>query len=71
MDDPYSEQIMDDAERVVVKFINRHHAAAIPALIGYCVMWAVDNGGLDLIKETLANASRAADDMEKVRGRGH
>lgn len=71
MEDPYSDDIMDDAERTVIAFIDRHRAAAIPALIGYCVMWTVDNGGLNLIKGTLANASRAADDMEKVRGKGH
>lgn len=62
-----NESILDDAEDVVCAFIERHHAAAIPALIGYCVMWAVDNGGLSLIKQTLASVSRAADDMEKIR----
>ena len=63
------EEIMDDAERTVCEFISKYEAAAIPALIGYCVMWTVDNGGRDLIKRTLANASRAADDMEAIRVR--
>lgn len=67
MNNSYSESVMDDAERLVCEFIGKHKAAAIPALIGYCVMWTVDNGGLKLIKSTLANASRAADDMEKIR----
>jgi len=67
--DPYGDDIMDDAERTVIAFISRHHAAAIPALIGYCVMWTVDNGGLNLIKSTLSNAGRAAADMQKIRDR--
>jgi hypothetical protein len=61
------EDLMDDAERTVLAFMERHQAAAIPALIGYCVMWTVDNGGLSLIKDTLARVSAAADDMEAVR----
>lgn len=61
------EDIMDDAERTVLAFMERHQAAAIPALIGYCVMWTVDNGGLALIKDTLARVSAAADDMEAIR----
>lgn len=61
------EDIMDDAERTVLAFMERHQAAAIPALIGYCVMWTVDNGGLSLIKDTLSRVSAAADDMEKIR----
>lgn len=65
----YDDQIMDDAEAVVCGFIEKYHAAAIPALIGYCVMWTVDNGGLDLIKGTLERVSAAADDMEKIRMR--
>lgn len=63
----YDDKIMDDAEAVVCAFIEKYQAAAIPALIGYCVMWTVDNGGLSLIKQTLANVSRAADDMEAIR----
>ncbi len=64
------DSVMDDAEMVVCEFIEKHRSAAIPALIGYCVMWAVDNGGIDLIKSTLTNVSRAADDMEKIRRKG-
>lgn len=62
-----NEDLMDDAERVVLAFMERHKSAAIPALIGYCVMWAVDNGGLSLVKDTLARVSAAADDMEAIR----
>ena len=63
----YNDSLMDDAEQVVLAFINKHHHDAIPALIGYCIMWTVDNGGLSLIKETLANGILAADDMEVIR----
>jgi len=62
-----NDKLMDDAERVVCDFIAKHREAAIPALIGYCVMWTVDNGGISLIKETLERVSAAADDMEKIR----
>ena len=61
------EQIGEDAIEVVADFVDKHRAAAIPALIGACAMWAVENGATDLIKQTLANASRAADDMNNIR----
>lgn len=61
------EAVGDDAIEVVANFVDKHHAAAIPALIGACAMWAVENGALDLIKTTLANASRAADAMNDIR----
>lgn len=62
-----NEDLIIDAEKVVTEFMTTHKAAAIPAIMGYCVMWSVDNGGIELIKETLARLSLAADDMEKVR----
>lgn len=65
----YDDTVMDDAEQVVLAFIDKHHHAAVPALIGYCTMWTVDNGALSLIKSTLANAIRAADEMESIRMR--
>lgn len=65
----YDDNLMDDAEQVVLAFIEKHQHAAIPALIGYCTMWTVDNGAVTLIKSTLSNAIRAADDMEKIRTR--
>lgn len=61
------EHIIDDAENVVVSFMQKHGAAAIPSLMGYCVMWAVDNGAIDLMRGTLSRLSEAADDMEKIR----
>lgn len=54
---------------VLEDFLERHHAAAIPALIGACVMWAVDNGAADLIRSSLRNAIDLTDKVEAVRKR--
>jgi hypothetical protein len=63
----FDNSVMDDAEQVVLAFINKHRQAAIPAIIGYCTMWMVDNGALNLIKSTLSRCILAADDMESIR----
>lgn len=61
------DEIATGAEQVVEGFIQQHHAAAIPALIGACVMWAVENGGAELIKGTLGRSIELADQMEAIR----
>jgi hypothetical protein len=58
------DQASHEAVHVVDAFIQRHHSAAIPSLIGACVLWAVENGGGDLIRQTLANFSRMSVEME-------
>lgn len=60
----------DDAVAVVDAFIQAHHAAAIPALIGAAVLWAVDNGGADVVKGSLRNAIKLADTMNAARKAG-
>jgi len=60
----------DDAVAVIDAFIQAHHAAAIPALIGAAVMWAVDNGGADVVKGSLRNAIKLADAMSAARKAG-
>jgi hypothetical protein len=57
-------EITDEAEILLDAFIERHHSAAIPSLIGACVLWAVQNGGGDLIRQTLANLSQMSVEME-------
>lgn len=59
--------IANDAEQTVEAFIFRHRAAAIPALIGACVMWAVENGGDDVIKGTLERSIGLVDEMSAIR----
>lgn len=59
----------DDAICVVDAFVKEHQAAAIPALIGACVMWAVQHGGADLITDTLGNAQRLAANVKAARAR--
>jgi len=54
----------DDAEDLLKDFIQRHHSAAIPCLMGVCVMWAVENGGGELIRSMLANLSKMSVEME-------
>jgi len=64
-----SDPIAIEAEAVIDLFIRRHHAAAIPALIGACVMWAVENGGTELIKGTLSRSVNLADEMQAIKER--
>lgn len=59
----------DAALHVVDSFVMQHRAAAIPALIGACVMWSVQHGGLDVVKGTLASASGMADALAGIRNR--
>lgn len=56
-------ELREAAEAVVYDFIERYHSGAIPALVGVCTMWAVENGATDLIKATLGSAQILADDM--------
>jgi len=52
-----------DAIQVVHEFVREHRAAAIPALIGACVLWAVEHGGVGVVKGSLRNAIKLADQM--------
>lgn len=54
----------DDAIRLVDAFVMEHRAAALPALIGACVMWACQHGAGDLITDTLGNAQRLAAEVQ-------
>lgn len=56
-----------DAEKIVADFVEKHRAAAIPALIGLCVAWAVDHGGRAVIKDSLVHALVLAHDLDKAR----
>lgn len=64
-----TDTIAQDAEATLAAFIFKHRAAAIPALIGACVMWAVENGGTDLVKGTLARSITLADEMQAIKER--
>ena len=57
------DQITADACETVDQFIFKHRAAAIPALIGACVEWAVRHGGADVVKGSLVSAITMADAM--------
>lgn len=65
-----NDQAAHEAVIVVDAFMQRHHSAAIPNLIGACVIWAVENGAADLIRQTLANLSKASFEMEAERQKG-
>lgn len=66
MDDSDVQAAMTHAEQVVADFTSIHHAAAIPALIGACVMWAVKRGATSTVKGSLKNAVKLADQMHKT-----
>lgn len=59
--------VIEQASLLVDGFIYDHRAAAIPALIGACVLWAVEHGGADVVKGSLRNAIKMADDMNHER----
>lgn len=44
------------AQLLVDSFVFHHRQAAIPALIGACVGWAVENGAADLVRASLCHA---------------
>lgn len=58
------DEIGEAAIEHVESFIESYQSAAIPALIGACVLWTVEHGAPDLIRETLGNAIKLADTME-------
>lgn len=64
-----SDRIALDAEITLDAFIQVHRAAAIPALIGACVMWAVENGGADVMKGTLTRSIALVDEMAAIKKR--
>lgn len=51
---------------LVDAFIERHHAPAIPALIGACVGWAVEHGGADVMRRSLENAIVLSHNAERA-----
>lgn len=59
----------DEAILLVEAFVAEHRAAALPALIGACVMWACQHGAADLITDTLGNAQRLAADVQAALAR--
>jgi hypothetical protein len=52
-----SDKALEDAEEAVWALMERHHAAAIPAMLAACVSWAVRHGAPDLIETSLRNAA--------------
>jgi hypothetical protein len=62
-----NDEILEDAQRVVDGFITTHRSAAIPALMATCVAWAVENGGGDLVRQTLANLTKMSVEMDAAR----
>ena len=56
--------LQEDAVSVVDNFINKYRSAAIPSLMGACVMWAVENGAPDLMRDTLKSLTNLLDEME-------
>ncbi len=61
------EDISDAAIIVLDEFMRKYHSAAIPALLGACAMWSVENGGAELFRDTLKRLSAATHDMENIR----
>lgn len=64
-----SDAASEDARAVLDAFIFVHRATAIPAMIGACVLWAVENGGGDLVRSSLENAIRLSREMDAIRSR--
>lgn len=64
---PTPRQSVLEAEQALWALMETHKSATIPAMIGACVMWAVDNGGTELIKATMRNAINMADQMEAAK----
>ena len=59
--------VTPEAIELVDDFIRKHRAAAIPALIGACVLWAVEHGGVETVKGSLERAIDLAARMEAMR----
>lgn len=55
---------LDDARAVVSDFVARHRQAAIPALIGACVGWAMERGAGEVIRKSLTNAIELSNVIE-------
>jgi hypothetical protein len=60
----------DAAEIIVTDMIAKHRQLAIPALIGACVLWAVENGGGDVVRGSLERAIDMSREMEVMRRSG-
>lgn len=63
------EAMGDEAIDVVEAFISKHHAGAIPALIGACAMWSVEHGAAELFKASLGNLINATTAMAEIRNK--
>ncbi len=55
----------EQAVMVVDGFVAEHRQAAIPALIGACVLWAVENGGAEVVRGSLEHAIRMSRQAER------
>lgn len=62
--------IQAQAQLLVDSFIMTHGAAAIPALVGATVLWAVEHGAHHQVKHTLDNSKALADNLQSARLRG-
>jgi hypothetical protein len=60
------EKLDEAAMAVVSDFIYRQRAGGVPALMGACVLWTVEHGAAELMRETLKNLSDLVDDMESA-----
>lgn len=58
---------LDDATAMLNAMILAHKSAAIPNIICACVMWALDNGGADVIRVTLVRGVALVDEMDAIR----
>lgn len=68
-EDIQAHEAAEFATHVVESTLSLHRAAAIPALIGACVVWAVEHGGAEIVKGSLRNAIKLADQLESDRRR--
>lgn len=60
---------VEDANVALEALIEKHRQAAIPALLGVIVDWAVQNGGADTVRGSLLRAVTLADQLEADRRR--
>ncbi len=60
------DNVGEHAVEVVNAFVAAHHAAAIPALLGACALWAVENGAGDLVRGSLERVAKMSRDMERA-----
>lgn len=63
------EECGDAALELVDSFVKQHRQAAIPALLGACVLWACRHGGGDVVRHSLDSARELSVKIDAVMGK--